>query len=111
MFLPAESLYAEVARRRGLVERLQNECHVLVAGPNTFAALLTSLRMGFRGAALERRGAEVMAVLRGVQAEFGKYAEAVDRAKQRARQLEGDLDGVEARARAVERKLREVGEE
>ena len=111
MFLPAESLYAEVARRRGLVEKLQNECRVLVAGPSTFAALLTSLRMGFRGAALERRGAEVMAVLRGVEAEFVKYAEAVDRAKQRARQLEGDLDGVEARARAVERKLRDVGEE
>lgn len=110
MFLPAESLYAEVARRRGLVERLQNECRVLVSGPSTFAALLTSLRMGFRGAALERRGAEVMAILRGVKAEFGKYAEAVERAKQRARQVEGDLDGVETRARAVERKLRDVEE-
>lgn len=111
MFLPAESLYAEVARRRGLVERLQNELRVLVAGPNTFAALLTSLRMGFRGAILERRGTEVMATLRGVEAEFSKYAEAVERAKQRARQLEGDLDGIETRARAVERRLREVGEE
>ncbi len=111
MFLPAESLYAEVARRRGLVERLQNELRVHVAGPSTFAALLTSLRMGFRGAALERRGAEVMAVLRGVQTEFSKYADSIDRAKQRAHQLESDLDGVETRARAVERKLRDVGAE
>lgn len=111
MFLPAESLYAEVAGRRGLIERLQNEMKVLVAGPGTFAALLVSLRMGFRGAALERRGAEVMALLRGVQAEFGKYADSVERAKLRARQLEGDLDGVETRARAVARRLREIGEE
>lgn len=111
MFLPAESLYAEVARRRGLVERVQNEYNVLISGPGTFAALLTSLRMGFRSAAVERKGAEVMAVLRGVQDEFAKYADTVARAGQRARQLEDELNAVEVRARAVVRKLRDVADE
>ncbi|MGI6238086.1 MAG: DNA recombination protein RmuC [Christensenellales bacterium] len=111
MFLPAESLYAEVSRRRGLVERLQHDFRVLIAGPGTFAALLASLRMGFRGAALEKKGAEVMALLRGVKSEFGKYADTIERAKQRAQLLEKELDAVEVRARAVERKLRDIAEE
>ena len=111
MFLPAESLYAEVARRRGLVERIQNEYRVLVSGPCTFAALLTSLRLGFRSVTIEKRGAEVMALLQGVQDEFQKYAETVARAGQRARQLEDELNSVEVRARAVVRKLRSAAEE
>ena len=111
MFLPAESLYAEVARRRGLVERIQNEYHVLVSGPCTFAALLTSLRIGFRSVTIERRGAEVMALLQGVQDEFAKYADTVARAGQRARQLEDELNAVEVRARAVVRKMRDIAEE
>lgn len=110
MFLPAESVYAEVARRRGLVERVQNEYRVLISGPATFVALLTSLRLGYRGLAIERHGAEVMALLHGVQDEFSKYAETVSRARQRARQLETDLDALEVRARAVERSLKDVGE-
>lgn len=110
MFLPAESLYAEVARRRGLVERIQNEHRVLVSGPCTFAALLTSLRLGFRSVTIEKRGAEVMALLQGVQDEFVKYADTVARAGQRARQLEDELNSVEVRARAVVRKLRDVAD-
>ena len=111
MFLPAESLYAEVARRRGLVERIQNEYHVLVSGPCTFAALLTSLRLGFRSVTIERRSAEVMALLTGVQDEFTKYADTIARAGQRARQLEDELNSVEVRARAVVRKMRDIAEE
>ena len=111
MFLPAESLYAEVARRRGLVERVQNEYHVLISGPCTFAALLTSLRLGFRSVTIEKRGAEVMALLRSVQEEFVKYADTVARAGQRARQLEDELNSVEVRARAVVRKMRDIEEE
>ena len=110
MFLPAESVYAEVARRRGLVERVQNDYRVLISGPATFAALITSLRLGYRGLAVERHGAEVMALLHSVQDEFSKYAETVSRARQRARQLETELDALEVRARAVERSLRDVGE-
>ena len=111
MFLPAESLYAEAARRRGLVERVQNEYRVLISGPGTFAALLTSLRIGFNSVTIERRSAEVMALLRGVQDEFAKYADTVAKAGQRARQLEDELNSVEVRARAVVRKLRDISEE
>lgn len=110
MFLPAESLYAEVARRRGLVERIQNEYRVLVSGPCTFSALLTSLRLGFRSVTIEKRGAEVMALLQGVQEEFAKYADTVSRAGQRARQLEDELNSVEVRARAVVRRLRDIAD-
>ena len=108
MFLPAESVYAEVARRRGLIQRVQNQQRVLVAGPATFAALLTSLRMGYRGLAIERRGAEVTALLQGVREQFGKYTQTVSHARQRARQLESELDALEVRARAVERSLRDM---
>ena len=108
MFLPAESLYAEVARRRGLVERVQNECRVLISGPCTFAALLTSVKLGMRSVHIEKRGAEVLALLQGVQEEFSKYAETVAKAGQRARQLEDELNSVEVRARAVARRLRDI---
>lgn len=108
MFLPAESLYAEAARRRGLVERIQNDYRVLVAGPATFAALLTSLRMGFSSIAIEKKSAEVMKALRGVQEEFDRYTEAVAKAGQRARQLEEELGAVEVRARAMARRLRNI---
>ena len=91
--------------------RVQNEYKVLIAGPGTFAALLTSLRIAFRSVTIERRGAEVMALLRGVQDEFAKYAETVAKAGQRARQLEDELNSVEVRARAVVRKLRDISEE
>ena len=111
MFLPAESVYAEAAQRRGLIERIQNEYRVLVSGPATFAALLTSLRQGYRGLAIERHGAEVMALLHGVQEEFGKYSDTVERARQRARQLENELDALGVRARAVQRSLRGLEEE
>ena len=77
LFLPVESLYAEVARVDGLLESLQNTCRVLVAGPSTFAALLTSLQMGFRTVALQKRSGEVLELLSAVQEEFQKYGEAV----------------------------------
>ena len=111
MFLPVESVYAEVARRRGLVERVQNDYSVLISGPATFAALITSLRLGYRGLAIERHGAEVMALLQNVKEEFTKYADTVSKARQRARQLETELDALEVRARAVERSLRDIGED
>ena len=80
LFLPVESLYAEVARIDGLLEALQAAYRVLVAGPSTFAALLTSLQMGFRTVALQKRSGEVLALLVSVKAEFQKYGEAVQSA-------------------------------
>ena len=110
LFLPVESLYAEVARADGLLESLQNTCRVLVAGPSTFAALLTSLQMGFRTAALQKRSGEVLELLSAVQEEFQKYGEAVRKARTRLEQATGDLDFIDTRARALSRKLRDVGD-
>ena len=110
LFLPVESLYAEVARVDGLLESLQNTYRVLVAGPSTFAALLTSLQMGFRTAALQKRSGEVLELLSAVQEEFQKYGEAVRKARTRLEQATGDLDFIDTRARALGRKLRDVGE-
>lgn len=110
LFLPVESLYAEVARVDGLLESLQNTYRVLVAGPSTFAALLTSLQMGFRTVALQKRSGEVLELLSAVQEEFQKYGEAVRKARTRLEQATGDLDFIDTRARALSRKLRDVGD-
>ena len=86
LFLPVESLYAEVARVDGLLEGLQNKYRVLVSGPSTFAALLTSLQMGFRTVALQKRSGEVLKLLAAVKEEFQKYGEAVQKARTRLEQ-------------------------
>lgn len=111
LFLPVESLYAEVARVDGLLESLQNKYRVLVSGPSTFAALLTSLQMGFRTVALQKRSGEVLKLLAAVKEEFQKYGEAVQKARTRLEQASGDLDAIDTRARVLNRKLRDVGEE
>lgn len=105
LFLPTESLYAEVLRAPGLLESLQREFHVTLAGPTTFAALLNGLHMGFRSLAIERRTSEVWQILGAVRSEFGKYNEVVTRL---ARQLNTAAKSVEAlgvRTRAMDRKL------
>ena len=111
LFLPVESLYAEVARVDGLMEELQSKFRVLVAGPSTFAALLTSLQMGFRTFALQKRSGEVLKLLSTVRVEFQKYGEAVQKARTRLEQASGDLDAIDTRTRAINRKLREIGED
>lgn len=110
MFLPVESLYAEVLKRPGLCERMQREFRVTPCGPTTLAALLNSLQMGFRTVAIERRTAEVWQLLGAVRTEFARYGEAVDKARARLKGAMNDLDSVDVRARAVSRKLRGVGE-
>ena len=111
LFLPVESLYAEVARVEGLLESLQNKFRVLVAGPSTFAALLTSLQMGFRTVALQKRSGEMFRLLTSVRAEFQKYGEAVQKARDRLEQVGRDLDTVGTRTRAINRQLRQIGED
>src|SRR5258708_36708087 len=73
MFLPTEGLFAEVIRRPGLVDWLQRECHIMVAGPTTLVSLLTSLRMGFRTLAIQQRSSEVWQVLSAVKPAFEKF--------------------------------------
>ena len=108
MFLPTESLYAEVARREGVIERVQEKYRVLVSGPATLCALLTSLQMGLRSVMLEKRSGEVMAMLAGMKQDFDRFDEAIQRMRQRLSQAEGELDGLEQRARRVVRAIDNV---
>ena len=101
MFLPTESLYAEVARREGLIERTQEKYRVLVSGPATFAALLTSMQMGFRSLTLEKRSGEVLKLLAGMKQDFDRFDESIQRMRQRLSQTGSELDTLEARARKV----------
>lgn len=110
MFLPVESLYAEAVRRSGLCERLQNQYRVLVAGPNTLAALLTSLRMGFRTVTLEKRSGEVLKVLAEVRAELARYDEAAQQVRRRLEQTADAMDALDVRARKLQRQLKEIAE-
>ena len=110
MFLPVESLYAEAVRIPGLCERLQNEYRVLVAGPNTLAALLTSLRMGFRTVSLERRSGEVLRALKKIQSEFEACKQSARQVRQRLAQAADALDALDARNRKFARALRELSD-
>ena len=105
MFLPTESLYAEAARREGLIERVQARYRVLVSGPATFAALLTSLQMGFRSVALERRSGEVLRALSGMKQDFARLEESIQRMRQRLNQASQELDNLEGRARKAVRAI------
>jgi DNA recombination protein RmuC len=108
MFLPTEGLYAEVVRRPGLVDLLQREHRVVVAGPTTLAALLNSLQMGFRTFAVEQRASEVWMVLGAVKTEFGKFGDILARTRQQLQTVSNSLDTAEVRSRAIVRRLRDV---
>jgi DNA recombination protein RmuC len=110
MFLPTEGLYAEVIRRTGLIEVLQRECRVIVAGPTTLAALLNSLQMGFRTLAIQKRSSEVWKLLGAVKAEFGKFGTILEGVKKRLDQASNTMDDVAKKSRSIERKLRSVEE-
>lgn len=105
MFLPVESLYAEVLRRVGLAQELQDKYHVVVCGPSTLCALLSSLQMGFRTVSIERRTGEVWQTLGQLRAEFSRFGDSLDRMRQRLDQASGELDGATARSRAISRSL------
>lgn len=108
MFLPTEGLYAEVLRRPGTVERLQNAFRILVAGPVTLLAMLTSLRLGFRTLAIEKRSSEVWKVLAGVKLEFEKFEEALMKASRHLETAKNSLDSTSRRSRVLVRRLRSV---
>ena len=108
MFLPVEGLYAEVVRR-GLIETLQNEYHVNIAGPTTMAALLNSLQMGFRTLAIQKRSGEVWKLLGAVKTEFDRFGTVVEAAQQRLEQAGNELDKlVGVRTRQIQRRLAQV---
>lgn len=108
MFLPCEGLYAE-AVNRGLVEILQREYKVNIAGPSTMAALLNSLQMGFKTLAVQKRSAEVWNVLSAVKNEFDKFEDVLTMTQQRLNQANSELDKlVGVRTRQIKRKLSDV---
>ena len=106
LFLPFEGLYAEVVNRTGLVERIQREWHVSVAGPSTMAALLNALQMGFQTVAIQKRADEIQKVLAAVKAELPKYRMELEKAQRQLNTVSKTIDGlVGRRTRAMERTL------
>ncbi len=108
LFLPTEGLYAEIVRRPGLVDELQRSWRVVVAGPSTLAAILSSLQMGFRTLAVEKRSSEVWQLLGAVKTEFGKFGDVLAKAKEHIDRAGTTLGTAATRTRAIERKLRGV---
>jgi DNA recombination protein RmuC len=108
LFLPTESLYAEALRRPGLVQALQREHRVALTGPTTLLATLSSLQMGFRTLALEKRSAEVWQVLGAVKTEFAKFGEVLAKTRKKLTEAASTIDAAEVRTRAMTRQLRAV---
>jgi DNA recombination protein RmuC len=108
LFLPTEGLYAEVLRRPGLVESLQRDCRIAVAGPTTLLALMTSFQMGFRTLAIEKRSSEVRLTLSAVKTEFGKFGSVLQSVKKKLDEASNKIDQTSVRARAMDRVLRDV---
>jgi DNA recombination protein RmuC len=108
LFLPTEGLFAEVIRRPGLVDALQRDFHVMVAGPTTLVSLLTSLRMGFRTLAIQQRSSEVWRVLSAVKAEFERFGGILDKVHKKLEEAQKVVEDAGIRRRAMDRKLRDV---
>lgn len=108
LFLPTESLYAEVLRLPGLFEYLQRECRVTLAGPTTFSAILSAFRMNFHSLALAKQTSEIWRVLSAVRTEFGKYNRVVTGLDRQLRAASNSVENLGRRTRAMDRKLRNV---
>jgi DNA recombination protein RmuC len=108
MFLPTEGLFAEVLRQPGQVEEMQNRYRVVIAGPTTLAAILSSIRMGFQTLALEKRSHEVWSILAAVKTEFGKFGDVLSKVKKQLNTASHTIEQTEIRTRAMARKLRDV---
>ncbi len=110
LFLPTEGLFAEVIRRTGLVEFVQRECRVVIAGPTTLWALLNSLQMGFRTLAIQKRSGEVWNLLSAVKTEWTKYGDVLTRVQKKIHEASETIEQAQTRTRAIGRKLKDVQE-
>ena len=108
MFLPIEGLYAEALRFRGLTEELQEKYRIVAAGPTTLNALLTSLQVGFRTLAIEKRSGEVWQLLSAVKTEFGKFAGLLEATEKKLHAATESIENASRKTRTIERKLRRV---
>jgi len=111
LFLPVESLYAEILREPGFSQEIQVNYKVIVTGPTTLSAILNSLQMGFRTLAIQKRSSEVWQILGAVKTEFGKFGMLIERTQKKLGEANSELDKlVGARTRAIQRKLKDVEE-
>ena len=109
MYLPTEGLFAEIVRRPGLVDAMQRECRVMVAGPTTLFTLLTAMRLGFRSLAIQKRSAEVWKVLGAVKHEFANFGAFIDKVSNKIGEAQKVIDeNLGKRRRAMDRQLRAV---
>lgn len=108
LFLPTEGLYAEVLRRGGLVEALQRDYRVSVAGPSTLAAFLNSLQMGFRTLAIQKRSDEVWHLLGAVRTQFGKFGDLLSRVDRKLQEASNTIGDATRKSRYIEGRLRRV---
>jgi DNA recombination protein RmuC len=105
LFLPIEGLYAEVLRRRGLVEGLFEKYRVVIAGPTTLLAMLNAFRMSIRAVAIQQRSTEVWRILGAVRTEFGKHGQVLDQLQKQITRSLNTVDLLGTRTRAMNRKL------
>jgi DNA recombination protein RmuC len=109
LFLPFEGLYAEVLRIPGLFDNLQREQKVIITGPTTLSAILNSLQLGFRTLAIQKRSGEVWQILKNVKAEFGKFAEVLEKARKKINEADKELENLmQTRTQQLQRKLNAV---
>ena len=110
LYVPTEGLYAEITQRAGLQEQLQREYRVMVAGPNTIAALLNSLQMGFRTLAIEKRSSEVWQILVSVKADFGKFGDLLEKTQKKLQEASNHIESAATKSRVISRRLDKAGE-
>lgn len=108
LFLPTESLYAEMMARGGLAEELQRGYRVTIAGPSNFLALLNIVQMGFRTVAIEQRSKEVWHTLSAVRTEFGKFGDVLGRAQKKIQEASNTIDEARGKTTTIARKLKDV---
>ena len=110
LFLPIEGLFAEVIRRTGLIEVIQRESRVIIAGPTTLWSILNSLQMGFRTLAIQKRSSEVWNLLAAVKTEWTKYGDVLEVVQKKLHQASDTIEKAKVRSRVVGRKLKDVQE-
>jgi len=108
LFVPIEGLYAEIIRRAGLVDAIQRDSRVVLAGPTTLWAILNSLQMGFRTLAIQKRSSEVWNLLSEVKNEWAKYSDVLDKVQKKLTEATNTIEKAKVRSRAVDKKLRHV---
>lgn len=108
LFLQSEGLFAEVLRIAGLSERVQQESHMILAGPTTLAALISSMQMGFKSLAIEQRTQEVMTLLGAIRTDFAGFASLLNRTQKKLRQATEELDHAQQHTQTIAKRLSDV---